>query len=64
MSTMGTISGIIAILCCLFLVSGHSGFRRLGLGRTARLALIWAVIIVALVIVINLFQGAGVQSSL
>ncbi|MBT0671386.1 hypothetical protein HT136_23735 [Novosphingobium profundi] len=58
MSFMATLTSILAILCCLFLVSGHSGFRQLGFAKSLRLGLIWAVIIVGLVLVI---QVSGLQ---
>lgn len=58
MNLMATLTSILAILACLFLVSQHSGFRQLGFARFIRLALIWAVIIVGLVLVIEVFGAA------
>lgn len=57
----GTIMSIIAIMACLLLVSRHSGFREMGAARAIRLALIWGAIILALVLVINIFQQNGVS---
>jgi len=55
---MATLTSIVAIGCCLLLVSQHSGLRELGPARFIRLALIWAVLIVGLVLVIQVF-GSG-----
>ncbi len=53
MSQVGTLVSVIAIMGCLLLVSQHSGFRQLGFAKFVRLALIWAVIIVALVLAVQ-----------
>ncbi len=53
------IVGVISVIGALFLVSSNSQFRQLGLSKGIKLALIWAVIIVGLVLTIQLF---GIQS--
>ncbi len=54
MSMTATIVSMISVLACLVLVTRGAPFRGLGASRTARYALIWAVIIVGLVLVIQL----------
>ncbi len=55
---MPTLASIVAIGCCLLLVSQHSGLRELGPARFIRLALIWAVLIVGLVLVIEVLNSS------
>jgi c-di-GMP-related signal transduction protein len=59
MSNTAMIVGVISVIGALFLVSSNSQFRQLGLSKGIKLALIWAVIIVGLVLTIQLF---GIQS--
>lgn len=49
---------VIAMIGSLFLVTSNSRFRNMSGGKAARLALIWAVIIVALVLLV---QASGWQ---
>lgn len=58
MNQIGTIVSMIAILACLVLASRNSGIRSLGTGKLLRLLLIWAVILVAVVLIIQVF-GSG-----
>lgn len=58
MSLMPTIVSIISILGCLFLVSRSSAFQGMCGSDMIRMALIWGVIIVGLLLVV---QMAGLQ---
>lgn len=58
MSQMPTIVSIISILGCLFLVSRSSAFQDMRGSDMIRMALIWGVIIVGLLLVV---QMAGLQ---
>lgn len=55
MSNTATIVGMISVIGALFLVTSNSQFRQLGLSKGIKLALIWAVIIVGLVLAIQIF---------
>ncbi len=55
-----TIASIIAIVCCLILVTSGSRFRSIGLSKGLRYAVIWAAIIVGLVLAIQL-SGVRIQ---
>ncbi|QDK32594.1 MULTISPECIES: hypothetical protein [Sphingomonadaceae] len=53
MINSATIVGIISVIGALILVSSHSRFRELGFTKGIKLALIWALIIIALTLVIE-----------
>lgn len=54
MSQAATIVSIIAVIGSLILVTRNSGLARLGPARIARLALIWAVIILVAVLLVEM----------
>ncbi|TCM22130.1 hypothetical protein EDF56_101812 [Novosphingobium sp. PhB165] len=54
MSNAATIVGVISVVCALILVTSNSRFRQLGFSKGLKLALIWAVIIIGLVMLIQM----------
>ncbi|KPH63027.1 hypothetical protein ADT71_13985 [Novosphingobium sp. ST904] len=53
MNQTGMIVGIIAVIGALILVTSNSRFRSLPKSRMLKMALIWAVIIIGLVLLIQ-----------
>ncbi|WP_395394929.1 hypothetical protein WBP07_06280 [Novosphingobium sp. BL-8A] len=61
MSNTATIVGIISVIGALILVTSNSRFRALGFSKGLKLALIWAVIIIGLVMVVQVLGLHGRQ---
>lgn len=59
MSNTATIVGVISVIGALILVTSNSRFRALGFSKGLKLALIWAVIIIGLVMAIQMLDLHG-----